>query len=607
MILFSWFKNMPVRRKILLPGLIGMLLLMCFLTVFWTQKLSNALHAGFEQKVTLTRNYVSVPLATATWNYDTELAENILQTMSEHEAFVFAKVFTSGDVFSEVLPEQVTEADTATWEEPISTLISEQENRIELDGLAIFRLPLETEGQVVGDLIWALDISLIESKIFQANLMAGVMGLVFFLGFSTVFLLISAGVARPIQAMIAHIDAMQQGDLDRNIVEADRKDEIGSLGKALIAFRDASADAKRMSLEKDKEEQEQRGVVTALREGLREISVGDLTVRLDQPFPERYEDLRRDFNKLSSRLGETMTAVSATVGNIRSGSTEISQASDDLSQRTESQAATLEQTAAALDELTASVRSAAEGARNVETTVQDARDVAEESGVVVQNAVTAMSGIEESSTKISQIIGVIDDIAFQTNLLALNAGVEAARAGEAGRGFAVVASEVRALAQRSSDAAMEIKTLISDSTRQVEQGVDLVGRAGEALQSILGRVTHISQLVSEIAEGAAEQSTGLAEINTGMTQLDQVTQQNAAMVEQATAASHMLNSDAGTLSELVARFQLDGEAAPMPATIPAAYEVSPPPSAHGADDWDMEASPAPVPLKAAANDKWQDF
>ena len=255
-----------------------------------------------------------------------------------------------------------------------------------------------------------------------------------------------------------------------------------------------------------------------------------------------------------------MLQVVESTTSISNGASEISQASEDLSRRTESQAATLEQTAAAIVELTASVKTSADGARNVENTVQKAREEAETSGEVVQNAVSAMGGIEESSNKISQIISVIDDIAFQTNLLALNAGVEAARAGDAGRGFAVVASEVRALAQRSSEAAMEIKALISESTSQVEQGVDLVGRAGEALHSIVGRVSHISQLISEMAEGAAEQSTGLSEVNIGMSQLDQVTQQNAAMVEEATAAGHTLNSDAVTLSELVARFQVGDSA-----------------------------------------------
>ncbi|MEP1496434.1 methyl-accepting chemotaxis protein, partial [Pseudophaeobacter sp.] len=281
---------------------------------------------------------------------------------------------------------------------------------------------------------------------------------------------------------------------------------------------------------------------------------------------------------------------------------------------TESQAATLEETAAALDELTASVRSAAEGASSVEATMEAAKKEAEISGEVVQSAVSAMTEIEQSSNHIGQIISVIDDIAFQTNLLALNAGVEAARAGEAGKGFAVVASEVRALAQRSSDAAMEIKTLIGDSSKQVARGVDLVGKAGEALDSIVGQVSHISKLVSGIAEGAVEQSTGLNEINTGVTQLDQVTQQNAAMVEEATAAGHMLNADSSKLAELVAIFKLDGSApvVQMPtAAAPMAPTVAP--SAHGEDDWDLEAATsaaAPISVSTdgnAAKDMWQDF
>ena len=253
------------------------------------------------------------------------------------------------------------------------------------------------------------------------------------------------------------------------------------------------------------------------------------------------------------------------------------------------------------------MRNAADGARDVENTVREAREDAESSGEVVQNAVTAMSGIEDSSNQISQIISVIDDIAFQTNLLALNAGVEAARAGEAGRGFAVVASEVRGLAQRSSGAAMEIKTLIGSSSKQVEQGVDLVGRAGEALQSIASRVNQISQLMSGIADGAAEQSTGLDEINTGMSQLDQVTQQNAAMVEQSTAAGHLLNSDASKLSEIVAYFKVD--ASNITTREPAQPEDEAQhlaPTAHGP----MEpGSSVPVPISAGATavDIWQEF
>ena len=265
--------------------------------------------------------------------------------------------------------------------------------------------------------------------------------------------------------------------------------------------------------------------------------------------------LRENYNRTINTLVGIIDSVIGNSEKIRGSSEEINQSSNDLSQRTESQAATLEQTAAALDELTASVKSAASGAKEVEGIVDSASSTAEKSGIVVREAVDAMSLIEKSSVQISQIISVIDDISFQTNLLALNAGVEAARAGEAGRGFAVVASEVRALAQRSSDAAQEIKTLISDSSQQVNHGVELVGRTGEELRKIIDSVGTISSHVIGIASGAEEQSVALAEINSGVLQLDQVTQHNAAMVEESTAASQLLRNDATELARQVSVFK----------------------------------------------------
>jgi hypothetical protein len=234
-------------------------------------------------------------------------------------------------------------------------------------------------------------------------------------------------------------------------------------------------------------------------------------------------------------------------------------ASDNLSSRTVAQAATLEETAAALEELTGSVREAADTARTVEGAMGETRTEAEESGRIVRDAITAMDAIQTSASAITQIIGVIDDIAFQTNLLALNAGVEAARAGEAGKGFAVVASEVRALAQRSSQAAREIKDLIGSSTDQILQGVDHVNRTGTALERVVERVSRMAGLVSNIAAAAAEQARGLSEINTGVAQLDQVTQQNAAMAEQAGMTTQQLNARADALADLVARFRTDAD------------------------------------------------
>jgi methyl-accepting chemotaxis protein len=306
-------------------------------------------------------------------------------------------------------------------------------------------------------------------------------------------------------------------------------------------------------------EREQAAVVSALADGLKRLCDGDLTATIEADFKGAYARIRDDFNTTASSLRGVLSTVLQATGAIRGGSDEISSASDDLSRRTEQQAASLEETAAALDQITATVKRSAEGAKQASDVASGARGEAERSGEVVREAVAAMHDIQESSTKISQIIGVIDEIAFQTNLLALNAGVEAARAGEAGKGFAVVAQEVRALAQRSAEAAKEIKALISSSGTHVDRGVKLVGDTGKALTAIVDRVTHIDSLVSEIATSAQEQSTGLGQVNTAVNQMDQVTQQNAAMVEEATAAAAQLKQEATELAQLLSRFEV-GEA-----------------------------------------------
>ena len=404
---------------------------------------------------------------------------------------------------------------------------------------------IESRGTAVGAAAHQANTVVKNILILGAALAAGALALV--------TRVIARSISHPLIEVKQGLTQLADGNLATRIGGTGRQDEIGEIAKALEVLRDRLQQAKEQETEMQGAQQR---VVRALSVGLRNLSTGNLTQPIDEPFAEDYETVRLDFNNTLDTLTQTIARVVEASESIRARSAEISHASEDLSARTENQAATLEETAAALDELTASVKSAAEGAREVEKVVNQARTEATESGTVVQGAVDAMNEIERSSEQISQIIGVIDDIAFQTNLLALNAGVEAARAGDAGRGFAVVASEVRALAQRSSAAAKEIKLLISASTQHVDRGVDQVGRAGSALARIVDRVTEISSLVSDIASGAREQSVGLAEVNIGVTQLDQVTQHNAAMVEESTAASLALKQEAAGMATLVAQFAL---------------------------------------------------
>ena len=388
---------------------------------------------------------------------------------------------------------------------------------------------------------------------------------------------LTRSIAAPIRLLTNQTNQLVNGNLNVTVEGVGRHDEIGTLAVAIEAFKTASVKKQQLeaeAIETRRLTEQQRAhdealkaetarqlefVVDSLAAGLEKLSKGNLVFRLKTPFNAAYEKLRNDFNAAMATIQETMKAIMVNTDEVRAGAGEISRASDDLSHRAEQQAATLEQTAAALNEITETLRRTATSADAARSTVSSAREEAERSGGVVRETIAAMTGIEDSSKQISNIIGVIDEIAFQTNLLALNAGVEAARAGDAGRGFAVVATEVRALAQRSADAAREIKTLISTSGTQVQSGVRLVGETGKALGRIVEQVVKMSALVGDIAASAQEQATGLNEVNEAVNQMDHVTQQNAAMAEQSTAASHALAKEAEKLAALVSQFSVGRE------------------------------------------------
>lgn len=384
-------------------------------------------------------------------------------------------------------------------------------------------------------------------------------------------------IKKPLTSVLGSVGKMANGNYKDQVAQTGKKDELGNLAAALEKFRfalargeDVQAEQEQLQRQVESDRKRQSDVDNAKAEDLRHfvevvqsrfnaLAAGDLTVRMNEKVAPEFESIRQNFNVSVTALEETISNVVQAVYTIRSGLTEISTASNDLARRTEQQAASLEETVAALSEVTRGVNDTAEGASDAQRKVASARGDAEKGGDVVARAVAAMTEIQGSSSKIGNIISVIDEIAFQTNLLALNAGVEAARAGEAGKGFAVVAQEVRELAQRSAQAAKEIKSLISMSSSQVEVGVQLVEETGASLGKIVEQVVGMSQTVNQIASGAREQAVSLREVSSAADQMDKVTQQNAAMVEETTAAAQNLSQETENLASMVGRFRVGGE------------------------------------------------
>jgi methyl-accepting chemotaxis protein len=438
----------------------------------------------------------------------------------------------------------------------------------------------------------------------------------------TVVWFVVLSITRPVGQLVETMATLAQGKNDIEVPGAERGDEIGHMARAVLVFRDAAVEKVRleaasMDQQKASEIERQRNeaaraaaaaqvkhVVDALGEGLDQMANGALTYRITAEFADEYKKVQNDFNAAIGQLQDTITSIVNSVREVSNAAAEISGSTTDLSQRTEEQAASLEETSASMEEISATVKQNAENAQQANQFATGTREVCDRGGEVVAEAVKAMSRIEESSRKISDIIGVIDEIARQTNLLALNAAVEAARAGEAGRGFAVVASEVRSLAQRSSQAAKDIKDLIINSSNQVQEGVELVNRAGTSLSDILTSIKRVADIVSDIAAASADQATGLEQVNKALSQMDEVTQQNSALVEENAATAKTLEQQARAMNDRVAFFRVgNAAAAAAPPRVEAKAQSVATAAVAGSRTRPLspKSAPAARPRRAAAN------
>ncbi|MBB4953238.1 methyl-accepting chemotaxis protein [Agrobacterium vitis] len=464
-----------------------------------------------------------------------------------------------------------------------------------------------------------------------------IIGLVAFLLVLALQIINTRSILSGIRGVRTSLQEIVNGHYDYQIESLERADEIGDIARSAEVFRQSAME--KQALEARTEDARKAGeielreraaataaerdrlnaAVDALGKGLNQLAEGNLRAVINQEFPQEIERLRTDFNQVAAHLRNVMEEISVNSSSIQANANQMRSAADDLAKRTEQQAASLEQTSAALAEITETVRTSTVRAEDAGHMVDSTNSYAERSVAVVADAMSAMERIEDATAEIGKIINVIEEIAFQTNLLALNAGVEAARAGEAGKGFAVVAQEVRALAGRAADAARTIKALVGKSNDEVRTGVELVTAAGEALHKIGEDVLRINEHVKSIVTSAREQSVGLSEINSAVGQMDQVTQQNAAMVEETNAASHTLASDAENLGRLVSQFKVDGTGRestvnkPMPAKPASTPKPSPARQLLGkvAGAFSKNSETPPARTKAAATatatDHWEEF
>jgi methyl-accepting chemotaxis protein len=531
----------------------------------------------FRRKAELSASLSQDGAANGLWQYDEAVLQSTLQPILADGDFKYVLVSDShGKTVYSSGAQQVYDIAVRAVAKAIAA--SPKPEMIDSEGYLFSVVPLQhvegAETLPLGNMVIAYDKHSVTAAVWSAVFwVAGILTVAVLL-FSTALIGLLRKIVTPLAELASCMNLLSQGRLETEIRDVDRPDEIGLMARSVQVFKDnavqlQSSEARTARLVEETERQrslrdaeraelvaQQAEVVTAIGLGLEHLSDGKLAFRIEQPFPTAYEELKANFNRAMEQMQQTVSALLAATTTIQSGTEEITVAADDLSRRTSEQAASLKDTATALVNIAATVRKSTDGATHARDIVTLAKSDVERSGALMSEAVKAMGGIKGQSTQIGQFVGVIDQLAFQTNLLALNAGVEAARAGDSGRGFAVVASEVRALAQRSANAAREIKLLISSSKEQVDRGVQLVSRTGEALSSIVRQVSEISAAVSDISSSANEQMLSLRDISDAVNQIDDVTQRNASIVQQTTASSHGLAQEARELVRLVGRFEV---------------------------------------------------
>jgi methyl-accepting chemotaxis protein len=565
-------KSRSIRTQVMVPSLALIVIGLGAVTAYSGWSRTTSMTNAFQQKVKLTSAMASSGAATAMWQFDKDLAKDTFLPAATDRDFRAAVIlddrgkpfFTTG------------QADVVT---AATNAVAHSGDKSANKTMSIETAPLthteEGKEMTIGTMVIAFDKTAIAEDASSSLATLAMIALSVLLLVGGALYALMRTITRPIGSLSDVMEKLSSGKLDTIVPNQDRGDEIGAMSRAVEYFKESvysaatlqrQADESRQAQEERRRQHEEAEharltamstATTSLARGLHTLANGDLTANISEQLPEEFEGLRRNFNDAVAQLRDTLSMVVITANNIDAGTRDIASNTNDLARRTEQQAASLEETAAALNQITVNISSSLKLTEEARHVAIEASDGADKSGDVMENAVAAMSRIETSAAQIANIIGVIDEIAFQTNLLALNAGVEAARAGEAGKGFAVVAQEVRELAQRSANAAREIKGLIENSTREVSIGVDLVSTTGTALNQIGALIGQVNQRIASIATATREQSSGLSEINTAVNHMDQNTQHNAAMVEETSAASGALAAEAEKLRSLVSKFIID--------------------------------------------------